>query len=311
MKGAVSITEKLSRGEGSLHRTSVTPKTFLVMGATGQQGGAVADQLLQRGHKVRALVRNASSGKAQQLATKGAELVTGTMEDSASVRQTVDGVDSVFLVTTPFEAGMEAEVRQGINVADAAKAAGVPVVFTSVAWAWARTGIPHFESKWEVEQHMKNTGVRHSVIGPVYFMENTYAPWAIDTLRQGTVAIALEPQTRQFMIAIPNIADFAVLALEHPERLEGRRIDIAGDVLTGEEVTRTLAEVTGREMRYFSVPKQVVRENMSDDLAVMFEYYDREQPTVDLDALRSEFPEVRLLTFRQWAEQQDWQRLLG
>jgi nucleoside-diphosphate-sugar epimerase len=124
------------------------------------------------------------------------------------------------------------------------------------------------------------------------------------------VAIPLRPQTRQYMIALTNIAAFAVLALEQPDRLSGRRIDVAGDVLTGEDMARTLAEVTGREMRYFEVPKQVVRETMSDDLAIMFEYYDQQQPTVDLDSLRREFPEVGLLTFREWAQQQDWKRFM-
>jgi uncharacterized protein YbjT (DUF2867 family) len=55
------------------------------------------------------------------------------------------------LMTTPFEGGMQAETRQGISAADAAKAAGVHLVFTSVGSANRQTGIPHFDSKYEVE----------------------------------------------------------------------------------------------------------------------------------------------------------------
>src|SRR5688500_14947318 len=107
-----------------------------VCGATGQQGGAVARLLLSRGHHVRALVRNAESPAAQGIRSAGAELVSGSMDDGAGLVRAMDGVDAVFAVTTPFEAGMDAEVRQGKNLANAARQTGARIVFTSVAWAW-------------------------------------------------------------------------------------------------------------------------------------------------------------------------------
>jgi uncharacterized protein YbjT (DUF2867 family) len=244
------------------------------------------------------------------LASAGAELMPGTMDDFSQLRQAMEGIDTVFAVTTPFEEGMEAEVRQGRNVADAAKAAGLPLVFTSVAWAWAKTGIPHFESKWQVEEHIRAIDVPHTILGPVFFMENTIASWSLDPLRKGVLAIPITPQASQAMIAIQNIAEIAVLAIEQPERMSGRRIDIAGDALTGEDAARLIAEASGHEIHYFAVPIEAVRAD-SEDLAIMFEYYENKRPFVDIAALRADYPEVNWLTFEQWAGMQNWAALLA
>src|SRR5713226_6618622 len=76
-------------------------------------------------------------------------------------------------MTTPA-GGTDAEIRQGIAAADAAKAAGVHLVFTSVGSANRQTGIPHFDSKYEVEKHIAKVGVRATILAPVAFMENLY-----------------------------------------------------------------------------------------------------------------------------------------
>jgi uncharacterized protein YbjT (DUF2867 family) len=285
-------------------------KRVLVTGATGQQGGAVARLLLSRGHHVRSLVRKPDSTAAEALRAAGAELVTGAMDDRAAIDRAVSGMDSVFLVTTPFEAGMDAEVRQGTVVADAAHQAGAHLVFTSVAWAWANTGIPHFDSKWKVEQHIVGLGMAASVLGPVYFMENAIASWSLDALRQGLMAVPLTEGVRTPQIAVDTIAEFAVLAIEHPERLRGKRIDIASDTVTGPEAAAAVSRASGKAVRYHAVPLEAVRAQ-SEDLGLMFEYFETKQPQIDVEALRREYPEVRWRTYEEWANAQDWSRILG
>ena len=131
-------------------------RVILVSGATGQQGGAVARNLLERGFAVRALTRDPEKAAARELADLGAEVVSGDLEDRASIERVLDGVYGVFSVQKFLEAGVEGEVRQGVRLADAAKAAGVEhYVYSSVGSAHRETGIPHFESKWEVEEHVR------------------------------------------------------------------------------------------------------------------------------------------------------------
>src|SRR3989338_274964 len=107
------------------------PKTILVTGATGQQGGAVAQSLLRQGQKIRVLTRNPD--KAAKLAKAGAAVFKGDLTDKASLWDALQGVQGVFAMSTPFEAGMDAEVHQGTMLADMAMAAGVDhYVYTSV-----------------------------------------------------------------------------------------------------------------------------------------------------------------------------------
>src|ERR1700761_6633803 len=96
----------------------------VVTGATGKQGGAVVKDLLERGHEVRAITRNPDSPKARALAASGVKLVRAALEDTAALTNALAGATSLFAMTTPFESGADAETRQGISAADAAKAAG-------------------------------------------------------------------------------------------------------------------------------------------------------------------------------------------
>ena len=107
----------------------------VVIGATGQQGGAVVKSLLERGHEVRAVTRNTNSANARELAAAGVTLVRASFDDTATIVKALEGATSLFAMTTPFEGGTQAEMRQGISAADAAKAAGVHLVFTSVGSA--------------------------------------------------------------------------------------------------------------------------------------------------------------------------------
>ena len=134
--------------------------TVVVTGSTGNQGGAVARGLLERGHKVRAITRDPNSSQAKALVSAGATLVTASLEDTAALTRVLEGATSLFAMTTPFGGGIEAETRQGVAAAEAAKAAGVHLVFTSVNSADRQTGVPHFESKYEVEKHIAKIGVR-------------------------------------------------------------------------------------------------------------------------------------------------------
>ena len=133
---------------------------ILVCGATGKQGGAVARSLLDRGFRVRALTRDPQKPEAQALTEQGAEVVQGDMEDRSSMERTLEGAYGNFSVQNFWETGYDAEVGQGKTVADVAQPAGVEhFVYSSVGIAHRQTGISHFESKWEIEGHVRQIGL--------------------------------------------------------------------------------------------------------------------------------------------------------
>jgi len=281
--------------------------TVVVTGSTGKQGGAVARDLLKRGHKVRAVTRDPNSGQAKSLANAGAKLVAASLEDTAAIAKALEGATSFFSMTTPFE-GTDAETRQGVAAADAAKAAGVHLVFTSVGSANRQTGIPHFDSKYEVEKHIARIGVRATILAPVTFMENLY--FAKEQLAKGIYAAAL-PATRALaQIAVADIGAVAVRVLEDAGRFAGKRFDLVGDELTGNDAAAILSRVAGRPFTYYQIPLDVVRQRMGEDAARMYEWFDRVGFAVDRTALRREFPDVAFHDFETWAKTQDWNALL-
>jgi uncharacterized protein YbjT (DUF2867 family) len=279
----------------------------VVTGGTGNQGGAVVKSLLERGHEVRAVTRSTDSAKARELASAGVTLVRASLEDTAALTKALAGATSLFAMTTPFEGGTKTETRQGISAADAAKAAGVHLVFTSVGSANRQTGVPHFDSKYEVEEHIAKTGVRATVLGPAYFMENLL--FGKEQLAKGVYAAPLPPTRKLAQVAVADIGAVAVRLLEDPGRFVGKRFDLGSDELTGNDVVAILARVTGRPFSYFQVPLDVIRQRMGDDGAKMYEWFDRVGYTVDRAALRREFPDVVFHDFESWAKMQDWSAL--
>jgi uncharacterized protein YbjT (DUF2867 family) len=280
--------------------------TVVVTGSTGKQGGAVARGLLERGHKVRAVTRDPNSSQARLLANAGASLVAASLEDTAAIMKALEGATSLFAMTTPF-GGTDAEIRQGIAAADAAKAAGAHLVFTSVGSANRQTGIPHFDSKFEIEKHIATTGVRATILAPVAFMENLY--FIKEQLVKGTYASALPPTRALAQVAVPDIGAVAVRVLEEPARFTGKRFDLAGDELTGNDAMAALSRVTGRPFSYYQVPLDVIRQRMGEDAVKMYEWFDRVGFAVDRAALRREFPDVAFHDFESWTKTQDWSGL--
>jgi len=225
------------------------------------------------------------------------------LEDTSAITKALEGATSLFAMTVP-SAGTEAETRQGIAAADAAKAAGVHLVFTSVGNANRQTGIPHFDSKYEVEKHIAKIGVRTTVLAPVAFMENLY--FIKEQLAKGIYASALPPTRAIAQIPVQDIGAVAVRVLGDSGRFTGKRFDLASDELTGNDVLAILSRLSGRPFSYYQVPLDVVRQRMGEDAVRMYEWFDRVGFAVDRAALRREFPDVAFHDFESWAKTQDW-----
>ncbi|MEU1916636.1 NmrA/HSCARG family protein [Streptomyces massasporeus] len=285
--------------------------TIAVTGATGAQGGATARALLAAGHRVRALTRRPGSPAADTLRGLGAEVRRADFDDRASLDDALAGADSLFAVTTPFEADTTVEARQGKTIVDAAAAGRLGhVVLTSAAHADRGTGVPHYESKYLVEQHLRASGLPWTVIAPAAFMDNYAGGWTLDGLRDGAFAWPMPTDRPLTFISADDIGAFAALALQRRDEFTGRRIDIASDERTPGQVAETLAAVTGRPVTHQEVPLAYVR-TRSADLAAMFEYFTTSGLDVDVAGLRRDYPEVGWQSFAEWADAQDWTTLLA
>jgi uncharacterized protein YbjT (DUF2867 family) len=283
----------------------------LVIGATGQQGGAVARLLHGRGHRVRAFTRNTQSSSARKLQELGIELAVGNSEESESVARAAQGTDAVYAMTTFFESGVEAEVLQGKSIADAVAVAEVPhLVFSSVGSANRSTGVPHFESKYRIERHIEALGIPSTIVGPVFFSENLLGPWMLPGLARGALAMAMPPDRPLQQVSIGDIASFVALALEQPSRFLGRRIDIASDELSGRQAAEIMSNAAGRRVEYVQTPLAKAYE-MNEDVGRMYQWFDEVGYSADVAALRRDHPETGWRSFEQWVSVQDWSVLDG
>jgi uncharacterized protein YbjT (DUF2867 family) len=290
------------------------PLTVLVTGATGKQGGALARLLLKRGHRVLGFVRSPDSPPARDLEQRGAELVPGDFDDPDSLERAMRGADAVFAMATPFQSGgsgLEDEVRHGRHLIDAAKLARVRhFLYSSVAGSDQNTGIPHFETKHVVEEHLRRSGLPYTIVAPVFFMENFLGPAFAQRLHEGVLSLALPPHRGLQMIPVADIAAFCTRVLEWPEELFGRRIEVASDEVTGEQAAALISYVSGHKLRYEEAPLEAIRSH-SEDMGRMFEWFQRDGYHADISLLRRDFPEVGWHTFEDWARVQDWDALLG
>jgi uncharacterized protein YbjT (DUF2867 family) len=283
-------------------------KIIAVTGATGQQGGAVARKLLAEGWKVRALTRDVEKPAAQELASLGAEIFPGDMEDRAELDAAFKGAYGVFSVQNFWlpNVGFEGEVRQGKNTADAAKAAGVQhLVFSSVGAAHRGMGQRHFESKWEIEQYIHTLDIPYTIFRPVFFMDNYN--WSRAQILNGTfTGMGLRSEKGIQSIAVEDIAAFVALAFEHREEYLGKTIELAGDELTEAQIADTFTKVIGRPVKLTQPTGDGgARRRSEAEMEAMYNFFNGKGYDADIPALRKLHP--GMLTLEHYLRKNGWE----
>ncbi|HSK20647.1 MAG TPA: NmrA/HSCARG family protein [Longimicrobiales bacterium] len=280
-------------------------RLILVTGATGHQGGAVARTLVDRGFRVRALTRSPDGTAAQALHEQGVAVMRGDLDDRASVERALAGVHGVFAVQNFWETGAEREVEQGTGLADAARESGVEhFVYSSVGSAHRNTGLSHFESKWQIEEHIRGLGLPHTIFRPVFFMSNWEGPWLRPAILGGTLALPLDPATNFQQVALGDIGSFVGLALEKPGDWLGRAVDLASDEDTVAGMADTFSRVIGRPVEYQQVAWDDYRQAAGDEYHDMFRWFQDVGYEADIPALRREG--VSLTSFEQYLRTSGW-----
>lgn len=278
-------------------------KIIAVTGATGQQGGAVARHLIQNGWQVRALTRNPQQDAAQQLEHAGAEIMQTDHNNLNSLNQAFQDVYGVFSVQGFWDTGVESEIQQGINVADVAKSNNVQhFIYTSVGGTDRNTGIPHFESKWRIEQYIASIELPATILRPVEFMENFY--WSRSQILAGTLmSQGLRSERKKQLIAVEDIGVFTAIAFENPEEYIGKSFELAGDSLTEQEIVDVFSRVIGKPIK-LARTELGVQSGIRDELLEMWAWFDREGYNTDVASLRSIHPALQ--TLEDWLNRTGW-----
>ncbi len=275
--------------------------TILVIGATGNQGVAVVQALLKTDFALRAFVRTHAPNQPQnpkihKLKEQGIEIMEGDLDDFDSLTHAMNGCYGVFSVINFQDGGVAKEEARGKRVADAAKKTGIEhFVYSSVGGADRSSGVPHFESKWHVEQHIRKLALASSIIRPTTFMTNLMempAAMRFIALSMSRGAFAEKPLQ---MIAVQDIGKWAAHMFLHPERYISRAVEIAGDEVTFSQTVSAYTRVYGKTPGSMRFPSSLFS---MGDLGKMFTWITKYGYQADLTMNRAEIPD--LLTFEQF-----------
>ena len=284
----------------------MTNKVILVVGATGQQGGAVARHLLKEGWDVRALVRNPNKDEAIALSKQGAQLVQGDLYDSASLAAALEGAYGVFSVQNYWlsDVGYEGEINQGKLLAEAAKAADVEhFVYSSVGAAHRGMGQGHFESKWIIEKYIKELGLPHTIVRPAAFMDNLQ--WSRAEISNGIFrSWGVRQDKRTQLIAVEDIGAIVAIVLANRQEYLGRTLEIAGDELTEEEQANVLSTVLGRSVEV-ARPGTPEGGTQNEEQLAGLRFFNGEGYTADISGVRRIHPGLR--TLDQYLRETGWE----
>jgi len=236
-------------------------KLIAVIGATGQQGGAVVRALQASGQfKVRALTRN--PGKHRELAE---EVVEADLDRPETLKPAFEGAHGVFLVTNFWEEGTD-ELRQATAAVRAAKDAGVKHFIWSTlpdveAISGGKFHVPHFTGKARVDRIVKEAGFAyHTFVIAPFFYQNLSGALTPQKQEDGTLgwALPLDPTVRGIHMGdIRELGDIVAGAFAHPDQAgNGEYLPLVGDFMSFNEIIGTLNR-QGHQFSFKRVPTEV------------------------------------------------------
>jgi uncharacterized protein YbjT (DUF2867 family) len=229
---------------------------IFLTGATGKIGGETARQLIAKGAKLRALVRDA--GKAADLQAAGVELVVGDIGDADTIRKALHGVDKAFLLL-PNGEQQEANEKQFTDLCVAAGVEHLVKMSSMEATATAETPIPR--AHWAVEEYIRASGLQWTMVKPNFFMQNLLAS-AKSIREQGRFSLPMGDGTT----GMADARDIGAVCAEvlTGNGHAGKSHEITGpEVLTFNQVAERFSEVLGRKVDYVPMPMAQFRERMT------------------------------------------------
>lgn len=286
--------------------SKIDQNVVAVCGVTGQQGGAVARELLLEGYTVRGLTRDPDQNKAQALTRMGVQMVKCDLNRTEDVIHALKGAWGAFGVFTGLEGGAVREEQQALRFAVIAKNSGVRhYVYSSVASADRNTGISFFDCKARVERTVRALNFNsYTILRPAFFMDNFRGPLLWPDLERGRLSLALKPETKLQMIAVEDIGRYGCLAFTKCDELNRAVIELAGDELTMPQAAEILSDALSRRVEFSRLPPDALHA-VNPELAVMYEWFDRVGLNVDIPELRRIYG-LEPLTLRQWAQKVKW-----
>lgn len=239
---------------------------MVVCGATGQQGGAVVECLLRGArHRVVGFSRDPSGAAAAKLKDRGVAVERADLADRASLQRVFEGAAAVFGVTQPWSQGYKkvdapGEIAQGQNIVEACLAAKVPhlVLTTALQLEDKPTGLPHLDSKREIERVLRASAQPFTLLRPGTFMENIGLPFF--PVKRGKLRGFVDGDAKLPFMSARDVGEAAAVALSAREQWLGKIVDLVSDYVSGDDICRSLEKAhPGQKYKHTCPPRLLMR----------------------------------------------------
>jgi len=271
-------------------------KIITVFGATGAQGGGLVRAILSDKNSefaVRAVTRDANSDKAKALAQLGAELVVANIDDTAGIRQALEGAYGSFFVTFFWDHfSAEKEKEEVANFIEAAKGSNlmhviwstledtrnwVPLEDDRMPTLHGKYKVPHFDGKGEADKLFTASGLPVTLLRTSFYWDNfIYFGMGPQKAADGNYYITLPMDDKKLAgIAAEDIGKCAYGVFRKGNELLGKTVGIAGDKLSGAEMADKFTAILGKKISYNNVSPETYRSfgfPGADDLGNMFQF---------------------------------------
>jgi len=174
------------------------------------------------------------------------------------------------------------------------------LVYSSAEGVERKSGLSHYESKWAIEQHIRDLGLPATILRPVGFMDAFGVPAMQRGMFLGIFKANFGPSLPIQFVATYDIGWFAARALEEPEKYAGRVIPLAGDQLSINDIVRTFKTVTGKKPWVAPIPAFLAKRAMPKEFLDMFTWIREKGFKANIAEVRQEYPQM--LTFAGWVK---------
>lgn len=294
-----------------------SPVVF-VCGATGNQGGALIQNLAQHGIKIHAITRNINSPAAQRLQSQGVFILEGDFDNQESLKKSMSGCTTLFLNLSPNHTKSTAEVEQAKKILAIAQEVRVQhIIYTTALGTNNPEALKHWDpnslvgtalaGKKVIEEEVRNAGFESwTILRPGNFMSNYLFPLVKmygGLVETGTFTTAYSKDTVLPMVDPNDIGKFAAAAVLDPVKFNEIEIEIASQMMGIEAVLNDISQATGRELQVVYLSEEEIEEQSRQNSLIYVQLVMRDlSQFVDMEKLKEW--KIELGTFPQFLERE-------
>jgi uncharacterized protein YbjT (DUF2867 family) len=292
-------------------RTESNIGKVLLIGVTGGTGGNVVKGFLEQGvTNLRAITRKIDLNRPSlsKLNNAGVELVAANLDDADSLTPAFTGVTSVYCHATSGDASKAdpLEVERAKQVAQAAKQANIQhLVYNSAGGADRNSGIPHIEQKYQIEKIFQAANLPTTMLRACLFMEEFWKKYTRPSILKGTFPFSIQPNKPLHLITTKDMGSVAAYVIKHSSEYIGRQIELAGDVLTPQQMAEAFSQAQGIKVTHKETPAWIFLLLWRKELFDLIQWYRNKGYQADVQQLHKEFPGL-LTTFSEFLQETNW-----